>query len=113
MARKASNFKYFGKHQTIFLKNKRTGEITHQQNLTDSTSRSAFIRENIAYLLGDFEMFKVDTYRYIFPLCKKFQFNKPQQKYPPYNKGQIPYKWVRNRKLIKEQLIAFINELEN
>lgn len=110
---KASNFKYFGKHQTIFLKNKRTGEITHQQNLTDSTSRSAFIRENIAYLLGDFEMFKVDTYRYIFPLCKKFQFNKPQQEYPPYNKGQIPYKWVRNRKLIKERLIAFINELED
>lgn len=108
---KASNFKYFGKHQTIFLENKLTGEITHQQNLTNSTSKSRYVRDNIAFLLGDFKTFKVDTYRYIFPLCKKFQFKSPQIAYPPYNKGQIEFDWVRDKKVIKERLINFINSL--
>ena len=108
---KASNFKYFGKHQTIFLENKITGEITHQQNLTNSTSKSRYIRDNIAFLLGDFKTFKVDTYRYIFPLCKKFQFKSPQVPYPPYNKGQIQIDWQRDKKVIKERLINFINGL--
>lgn len=108
---KASNFKYFGKHQTIFLKNKITGEVTHQQNLTNSTSRKRFIRENIAFLLDDFETFKVDTYRYIFPLCKRFQFKKPQQPYPAYNKGQYDFKWIRDKKVIKDRLIEFIQEI--
>lgn len=88
---KASNFKYFGKHQTIFLENKLTGEITHQQNLTNSTSKSRYIRDNIAFLLGDFKTFKVYTYRYIFPLCNKFQFKTLPVAYPPYNKGQIEF----------------------
>lgn len=108
---KASNFKYFGKHQTVFLRNKKTGEITHQQNLTNSTAKSRYIRDNIAFLLGDFETFKVDTYRYIFPLCKRFQFKTAQKPYPEYNKGQYSYDWVRNKKLIKERLIKFINDI--
>jgi len=108
---KASNFRYFGKHKTIFLRNKRTGEITHQQNLTNTTSRSIYLRDNIAYLLGDFETFKVDTYRYIFPLCKKFQFKTPQKPYPPYNKGQVDFDWIRDKKIIKDRLINFINTI--
>ncbi len=108
---KASNFKYFGKHQTIFLKNRLTGEITHQQNLTNSTSKNRYIRDNIAYLLGDFETFKVDTYRYIFPLCKRFKFKDSEKPYPPYNKGQIDFDWKRDRQVIKEKLISFINTI--
>ncbi|WP_018676631.1 hypothetical protein [Riemerella columbina] len=108
---KASNFKYFGKHQTVFLRNKRTGEITHQQNLTNSTCRSIYIRENIAYLLNDFEHFKVDTYRYIYPFCKHFKFKKPQKPYPPYNKGEYPIKWERDREKIKQNLIKMIAEI--
>lgn len=110
---KASNFKYFGKHQTKFFRNKRTGEINHEMNLTRMDSKSIYLRNNLAYLLGDLEMFQVNTYRYIFPLCKKFQFNRPAQAYPAYNKGQMPYNWVRDRKLIKERLIKFINELDD
>ncbi len=109
---KAANFRYYGKHHTIFLRNKISGKITHQQNLTNSTSRAAFIRHNIAYLLGDMEIFKVDTYRYIFPLCKSFEFIKPEQKYPEYNKGITPFDWQRDRNKIKERLIKFISELE-
>lgn len=108
---KASNFRYFGKHQTIFLQHKITGEITHQQNLTNSTSKARYIRDNVAYLLGDFNAFKVDTYRYIFPLCKRFQFKTKQQPYPAYNKGSYPVDWIRDKKTIKERLINFINEM--
>lgn len=108
---KAANFKYFGKHQTIFLKNKRTGEVTHQQNLTNSTSRSIYVRENIAFLLKDFEIFKVDTYRYIYPFCKRFRFKTAEKPYPPYNKGTYPCDWVRDKGKIKEKLKAFIDEL--
>lgn len=108
---KASNFRYYGKHQTIFLKNKRTGEITHQQNLTNSTSRSIYVRENVAFLLKDFEIFKVDTYRYIYPFCKRFKFKTAEKPYPPYNKGTYPCDWVRDRGKIKEKLKAFIDEL--
>lgn len=108
---KASNFRYYGKHQTIFLKNKRTGEITHQQNLTNSTSRSIYVRENVAFLLKDFEIFKVDTYRYIYSFCKRFKFKTAEKPYPPYNKGTYPCDWVRDRGKIKEKLKAFIDEL--
>lgn len=109
---KASNFKYFGKHHTIFLRNKISDKVLHQQLLTNSTSKKAFIRHNIAYLLGDMEVFKVNTYRYIFPLCKHFEFIKRQEPYPAYNKGTIPFEWQRNRKHIKEKLIKLISELE-
>lgn len=108
---KAYNFKFYGKHQTIFLRNKRTGEVTHQQNLTNTRCSSVYIRENIAYLMGDLVSFKVDTYRYIFPLCKHFKFIKLQQPYPEYNKGEYDFKWVRDRAKIKERLKKMIEEL--
>ncbi len=108
---KASNFQYYGKHQTIFLENKRTGEITHQQNLTNTTSRSRYIRDNVAYLLGDFRTFKVHTYRYIYPLCKHFKFKTQQQPYPLYDKGEILFDWRRDRQVIKDRLKQFIDEL--
>lgn len=53
---KASNFKYYGLHYTKFLRNKRTGEIIHHQIATDTTSPSAYLRSNIAYLIGDLEI---------------------------------------------------------
>ncbi|MGV4506650.1 hypothetical protein ACQ1QD_11280, partial [Ornithobacterium rhinotracheale] len=61
---KAANFRYYGKHKTVFYKNKRTGEINHHMNLTRMDSKSMYLRNNIAYLLGDLEAFEVDTYRY-------------------------------------------------
>ncbi|MGV4459736.1 Mom family adenine methylcarbamoylation protein, partial [Ornithobacterium rhinotracheale] len=64
---KAANFRFFGSHKTAFYKNKRTGEINHHMNLTRMDSKSMYLRNNIAYLLGDLEAFEVDTYRYIFP----------------------------------------------
>ena len=76
---KAANFRYYGFHHTRFLRNKRTGEITHEQILTDTTSSSGYLRANVAFLLGDFEIFVVKTYRYIYPLCKQFRFKGPEK----------------------------------
>lgn len=108
---KASNFNYHGKHQTIFLENKRTGEITHQQNLTNTRNRSRYIRDNVAFLLGDYRTFKVHTYCYIYTLCKHFKLKFKQKQYPAYNKGELSFEWVRNKKSIKENLHQLIEEL--
>ncbi|MCC2598056.1 hypothetical protein [Sphingobacterium sp. FBM7-1] len=109
---KASNFKYFGYHNTLFLRNKRTGEVVHQQIFTNSTSTTGYLRANISYLLGDFETFSVKTYRYIYPLCKHFKFIKSkEQTYPEYEKGETPTQWVRNTTLIKDRCVKMVYEL--
>ncbi|WGQ12990.1 hypothetical protein [Sphingobacterium faecium] len=109
---KASNFKYFGYHNTLFLRNKRTGEVTHQQILTNTTNRTGFLRANISYILGDLETFSVKTYRYIYPLCKDFKFLKSkEQSYPEYEKGETPTEWVRNTTLLKDRCVKIIYEL--
>lgn len=108
---KAANFKYYGSHRTAFFENKRTGELSHKMNLTRMDSKGIYLRNNLAYLLGDLEVFEVDTYRYVFPLCKKFKHKLQQQAYPAYKKGVYPIKWERNKGLIKERLINFIKEL--
>jgi len=108
---KASNFRYFGRHKTTFLRNKRSGEISHEMNLTRMDSKSIYLRNNIAYLIGDLEAFKVNTYRYIFPLCKHFKSTHKEQPYPEYQKGMEPVKLKRNEKLIKERLHKFIDQI--
>ncbi len=108
---KASNFKYHGKHQTIFLENRRTGEITHQQNLTNTRNRNRYIRDNVAYLLGDFRTFKVHTYRYIYPLCKHFRIKFKQEQYPAYNKGELPFEWKRDKEIIKTRIKQLLDEV--
>jgi len=59
---KAANFKYYGFHYTTFCENTRTGEFVHEQIFTNSTSPSGYLRANIAYLIGDFKTYKVNTY---------------------------------------------------
>lgn len=108
---KAANFKYYGVHKTQFFKNKRTGVINHKMNLTRMDSKGIYLRNNIAYLLGDLEVFQVNTYRYIFPLCKKFVYKRKKMPYPPYNKGVESVKLDRDKQLIKNRLKQFIDEI--
>lgn len=108
---KAANFRYYGFHYTKFLRNRRTGEITHEQILTNTTSPSAYLRSNIAYLIGDLEVFQVKTYRYIYPLCKRFRFNGPEKPYPQYEKGIDPVEWNRDKRKIKENIITLLDKV--
>lgn len=108
---KAANFRYYGFHHTRFLRNKRTGEITHEQILTDTTSSSGYLRANVAFLLGDFEIFVVKTYRYIYPLCKRFRFKGPEKPYPRYEKGETPVEWKRDTQKIKQNIIELLDKV--
>lgn len=108
---KAANFRYYGFHYTKFLRNRRTGEITHEQILTNTTSPSAYLRSNIAYLIGDLEVLQVKTYRYIYPLCKRFRFNGPEKPYPQYEKGIDPVEWNRDKRKIKENIITLLDKV--
>lgn len=101
---KASNFKYFGYHYTRFHENVRTGEVLHEQILTNTTSVSGYLRSNIAYILGDLKSFEVKTYRYIYPLCKHFKYKTAERPYPEYEKGIKPVEWVRNTTKVKANI---------
>lgn len=108
---KASNFLYYGYHYTVFCRNIRTGEVTHNQILTTTTSPSGYLRSNIAYLLGDYEIFRVKTYRYIYPLCKKVTFAFPSLHYPEYDKGEETASWKRDTAKIKENIIMLLDKI--
>lgn len=107
---KAANFKYYGYHYTRFLRHKRTGEVIHEQ-LFNNTTGTCFLRNNIPFLLGDFQCFMVKTYRYIYPLCKKFKPRFREQPYPLYEKGEVPSLWTRDTEKIKRVLIEKIQAL--
>lgn len=105
---KASNFKYYGYHVTTFLRNKRTGEVSHDQNFTNTTSPSVFLRCNIGLLLGDYEAFTVKTYRYIYPLNRHFRFKLPALPYPAYERGETPIKLKRNANTIIDRCVEIL-----
>lgn len=108
---KAANFKYYGFHYTRFLRNRRTGEFTHEQIFTNSTSPSSYVRSNVAFLLGDLDVFVVKTYRYIYPLCKYFKFKMKELPYPEYNKGMEHIEWKRDCHKIKANIVCMLEKL--
>lgn len=108
---KAANFKYYGYHYTRFLRNKRTGEFTHEQIFTNSTSPTCYVRSNVAFLLGDLEVFVVKTYRYIYPLCRHFRFKTREKPYPEYDKGMEQIEWKRDTGKIKTNIISLLDKL--
>lgn len=108
---KAANFKYYGFHYTRFLRCRRSGEVIHEQTLTNTTSPTGYLRTNILYLLNEFDIFEVKTYRYIYPLCPKFKFNKKELPYPEYEKGEVFVKWERDRAKIKQNIIMLLDRI--
>lgn len=109
---KAANFRYFGYHNSIFLRNARNGEVTHQQILTNTTSASGYLRSNMAYLLGDLVPFSVKTYRYVYPLSPHSRSKFKEKPYPAYEKGETPTEWQRDRKVIKERIVKLLDRIE-
>lgn len=108
---KAANFRYYGYHLTRFLRNTRSGEFIHEQIFTDTSSPSGFLRANVGMLLGDFEIYVVKTYRYIYPLDKRFRFIKPEKPYPAYDKGMEQTEWKRDRTKMIERCIDILKNM--
>lgn len=109
---KAANFRYYGFHYTKFLVNQITGEIIHQQQFTNTTTKSSYIRNNIAFLLRDYKIYTVKTYRYIYPLDKHFAFKRKEQSYPRYEKGMDEVRWERDIEKIKENIKRMVDGLK-
>lgn len=84
---KASNFKYYGYHTTLFYEDRFTGEVHHKVSLENTKRPSSFLLKNADYLDGRLRPFYVKTYRYIYPLYKKIDVKLEQEEYPPYDKG--------------------------
>lgn len=108
---KAANFRYYGYHLTRFLRNTRSGEFIHEQIFTNTSSPSGFLRANVGMLLGDFEIYVVKTYRYIYPLDKRFRFIKPEKPYPAYDKGMEQTEWKRDRTKMIERCIGILKNM--
>ena len=85
--------------------------MIHEQILTTTTSPTGYLRSNIAYLIGDLEVLQVKTYRYIYPLCKRFRFNGPEKPYPQYEKGIDPVEWNRDKRKIKENITTLLDKV--
>lgn len=91
-------------YYTTFLRHKETGEVYHEQNFTNSSNRGGYIWRNEALLRGEFNAFRVKTYRYIYPLCSKFAYKGKERVYPAYERGEIPFVWVRDAELIAKRI---------
>ena len=66
----------------------------------------------MAYLIGDFDVLIVKTYRYIYPLCKHFRSVFKEQPYPAYDKGFVAGDWKRDREAIRQRCVKMLAELD-
>ena len=108
---KATNFKYFGVHRTLFYENRITGEITHEVTMTNSR-HAGIVRMNRQWCEGILKPFEVNTYRYIYPL-KKINFKLKERPYPEYSKGKkYITKYKHNVRTVYRALcLAYLLEL--
>lgn len=97
---KASNFKYYGYHYTLFYEVIKTGEVLHHITI-ENQKNTNYIQYNTALLNGEYKAFRVKTHRYIYPLHKSFKLTiAKEQHYPEYDKGIEYYDKKINRELI-------------
>lgn len=101
---KASNFKYYGFHYTLFYEVIATGEILHHITI-ENQKNTNYIEYNTALLNGEYRSFRVKTHRYIYPLHKSFKLTiAKEQPYPSYDKGIEYYDKKINRELIEKNI---------
>lgn len=87
---KASNFKYYGYHKTLFFENIDTGETIHKTNLEDTRCLARMTGDNLGYIRNKLVPFYVKTYRYIYYIDKSYEKYSllKEKKYPEYQKGK-------------------------
>lgn len=86
---KASNFKYYGYHETLFFEHIDNKDfILHKVPLENTSRLIPMISKNIPLVRGELRAFKVKTYRYIYLLDKKVNIKLKEKEYPPYEKGK-------------------------
>ena len=83
---KASNFKYYGFHCTLFWEHSHSKVVYHKVLLEDTRTINTIRKLNKMFLDNELIPFRVKTYRYIYQLGKE-QCKLKEQEYPPYDKG--------------------------
>ncbi len=83
---KASNFKYYGYHESTFFENIETGESIHDVALSNTKRPQKFMDANRLLLDGKLKPFMVKTYRYIYALYGD-SVKLLEEPYPAYHKG--------------------------
>lgn len=91
---KATNFRYYGYHKTLFFENKKTGVVYHKVLLQNTNRMTSFLGKNIEYLDGLLVPFYVKTYRYIYLLNKSANVLLKEQPYPDYERGIIESDYI-------------------
>ena len=82
----ASNFGYYGCHETEFFENVEDGRCFHEM-VFHTSSRPLVITRNLEMLDNRFKKFKTRTYRYLYLIDKSLEIKHPKQDYvkePPY-----------------------------
>lgn len=100
----ASNFKYFGFHETEFFEHKKTGRCYHEM-VFHTSSRPIVITRNIELLENNFNKFKTKTYRYLYFIDKKL---KSEHKELQYIKS-VPYKEYMDYQIDVKKINSWIN----
>lgn len=110
---KAVNFTYYGYHYTVFFRHVRSGEVYHEQVLTNAACPAGMLRANAALLVGDLQAFEVKTYRYILPLHRSFRYigAGKAQPYPPYERGAREVAYTINAGRLAPRLTAVMQKL--
>lgn len=87
---KASNFKYYGYHETVFFEHvDNENFILHKVPLENTSRLIPMISKNILLVRNELRAFKVKTYRYIYLLDKRISIKLKEKEYPPYEKGKV------------------------
>lgn len=86
---KASNFKYYGVDHTGFFRDKTNGEVWFAKMLTQTKAPRTMLKLAIMFSKDMFDVFVVNTYRYIYVLDKSINILLKEQPYPEYHKGEF------------------------
>jgi len=82
----ASNFKYYGFHETEFFEDKESGRCFHEM-VFHTSSRPLVITRNLEMMHDRFKKFKTRTYRYLYLIDRDLEIEHSEEDYvkePPY-----------------------------
>jgi hypothetical protein len=99
---KATNFKYYGYRESLFLENIEDGLAYHKVPMENTAEPSGMIKLNTLMIQGKLKPFIVKTYRYIMILNKNIKIDLIEQPYPIYEKG---VKYISNYEINKGLVI--------
>lgn len=87
---KAANFGYYGHEETLFFRERATGQTLHGTPFSNTASPKGMLSRNHLLARGELDAFYVKTYRYLYPLTKyaRRRIILTERPYPQYERGE-------------------------